>query len=182
LSLEQSTDLLALLLERITTQPYQTLVAQRLWMPLGGGSLEFRQGKSRLRAEGVSAGCCLRARTGDWMRVGELLLNDGIYEGNQLTPPRYVELMMKPAHKDAPHGYFTRVDGSFADRVVWLEGSRQQRLWIVPSLRLTILRVGGEPGRGWDEAMIPDSIIRGTSGWRPPAPGQGTDPNKYAPH
>jgi CubicO group peptidase (beta-lactamase class C family) len=182
LSLEQSTDLLALLLERVTAQPYHILVAQRLWTPLGGGSLEFHEGRSRLRAAGVSAGCCLRARIGDWLRVGELLLNDGIYEGNQLAPPRYVELMMKPARKDAPHGYFTRVDGSFADRVVWLEGSRQQRLWIVPSLRLTILRVGAPARQGWDEAMIPDSIIRGTSGWHPPVPGQGTDPGKYAPH
>jgi hypothetical protein len=29
-------------------------------------------------------------------------------------------------------------------------------------LRLTVLRIGGEPSSGWDEAMIPDSIIRGT--------------------
>ena len=120
---------------------------------------------------------------GDWLRVGELLLNDGIFEGNQLMPPRYIGLMTRPAHKDAPRGYFTRVDGSFAAHdVVWLEGSNKQRLWIVPSLRLAVLRIGDEPSQGWDEAMIPDSIIRGTSGWHPPKPGEGTDPNKFAPH
>jgi len=57
-------------------------------------------------------------------------------------------------------------------------------LWIVPSLRLTILRVGDEPpeSQGWDEAMIPDSIIRGTSGWQSAKVGEGVDPSKYAPH
>ena len=30
--------------------------------------------------------------------------------------------------------------------------------------------------------MIPDSIIRGTSGWQPASAGEGVDPNKFAPH
>ncbi len=55
---------------------------------------------------------------------------------------------------------------------------------MVPSLRLVILRAGDEPDAadGWDEAMIPNSIIRGTSGWHPKSAGEGVDPNKYAPH
>ena len=178
----EATDLLALALERVTRQPWQNIVAQRLWAPLGGGDLVFHQGDSKLRPADVSAGCCLRARIGDWLRVGELLLNDGIYEGNELMPPRYAGLVMSPTHKDAPRGFFTRLDGTFADKVIWLEGSASQRLWIVPALRLTVLRIGGEPSSGWDEAMIPDSIIRGTSGWHPPVPGQDVDPGRFAPH
>ena len=183
LSLEDSTDVLALALERLTHQPYQVLVAQRVWGPLGGGDLEFQKANSGRRPDGVSAGCCLRARLGDWMRVGELLANGGVFEGNQLTPPHYMELVLGPAHRDASRGYFTRVDGSFAAHdVAWLEGSRQQRLWVVPSLRLSILRVGGNSSKDWDEAMIPDSIIRSTEGWHPASVGEGVDPKKFAPH
>lgn len=178
----ESADLLALALERVTAKPWQEVVAQRLWTPLGGGDLVFHQGDSKLRPGGVSAGCCLRARVGDWMRVGELLLNEGRYEGNEFMPPRYAALLTAPTHKDAPRGFFTRVDGSFADKVFWLEGSDRQRLWIVPALRLTVLRIGGEPSTGWDEAMIPDSIIRGTSGWHAPDPAQSVDPKMFAPH
>ncbi|HEX6397407.1 MAG TPA: hypothetical protein VFZ95_08290 [Steroidobacteraceae bacterium] len=178
----EATDLLALALERVTKQPWQYVVAQRLWSPLGGGDLVFHQGDSKLRPAGVSAGCCLRARIGDWMRVGELLLNGGIYEGNELMPPRYASLVTSPSHEHAPRGFFTRLDGSFADRVVWLEGFQHQRLWVVPALRLTVLRIGDEPSSGWDEATIPDSIIRGTSGWRPPVSGRDVDPKKFAPH
>jgi len=185
LPLEDSTDLLAWVLERVTAQPYQTLVAERLWAPMGGGSLEFHEGAGRFRRAGVSAACCLRARLGDWMRVGELLANDGVFEGNQLMPPHYADLMLKPAHRQSPRGYFTRVDGEFASRdVAWLEGAGRQRLWIVPSLRLAILRLGGGPSqaKGWDEAMIPDAIIRGTRGWHPAGAGEGVDPNRFAPH
>jgi len=186
-SLEQATDLLALVLERATAQPYETLVADRLWKPLGGGSLEFQRRGSQRRPQGVSAACCVQVRLGDWMRVGELLANDGSFEGSPLTPPRFVSLMLHPAHKESPRGYFTRVDGAFAAHdVAWLEGSNKQRLWIVPSLKLAILRLGDAPSssEGWDEAMIPDSIIRGTSGWQPAheKPASTTDPSLYAPH
>jgi CubicO group peptidase (beta-lactamase class C family) len=179
---DDAADLLALALERVTRRPWQDVVAQRLWTPLGGGNLVFHQGDSPRRPAGVSASCCLRARIGDWMRLGELLLNEGTYEGNELMPPRFGSLVVRPARKESPRGFFTRVDGGFADRVVWLDGADKQRLWIVPALRLTVLRIGGEPSRGWDETMIPDSIIRGTSDWHPPAPGQGIDPKKFAPH
>ena len=47
-------------------------------------------GAPRTAPGAVGAGCCMRARLGDWMRLGELLANDGVFEANQLTPPRFV--------------------------------------------------------------------------------------------
>ena len=174
---EVNADILALALSERLGQPYDKLLAERIWQPIGAGDFSM--------ARGARAGCCIRARLGDWMRIGEALANNGIFEGNQLTPPRYVGLMLKSTYKDSPIGFFTRVGGNFAAHdVAWLESDDKQRLWIVPSLRLTILRVGGEPpdSQGWDEAMIPDSIIRNVSGWQPAAVGEGVDPKKFAPH
>ena len=185
LSAADSADLLAVMLERVSAQPYPAFIAERFWRPLGAGSIEFRGHGRGSRSGGVNAGCCVRARIGDWMRLGEMLAHDGVFEGNQFTPPRFVTLMMQPAHKDSPRGFFMRVDGDFAAQdVAWVEGSHQQRLWVVPSLRLYILRIGEEApsSEGWDEAMIPDTIIRGTAGWKPRSAGDGADPKKYAPH
>jgi beta-lactamase family protein len=178
-------ELLALVLERLTKQPYEIIVSERLWKPIGGGDFAFdRNGPVAIRA---NAATCrgVSARISDWMRVGELLANDGVFEGNQFTPPHYVQLMLKPTHKDSPIGLGVNVGGTFAAAdVAWLRSSWGQRLWVVPSLRLVILRVGAEPEEadGWDEAMIPDSIIRGTSGWKPRSAGEGVDPKKFAPH
>jgi CubicO group peptidase (beta-lactamase class C family) len=170
-------DILAMALSSRLGQPFDKLLAERLWRPIEAGEFSL--------APGARAGCCIRARIGDWMRIAEALANNGVFEGNQLTPPHYVSLMLKPTYQNSPMGFFTRVGGTFAAHdVAWLESAGKQRLWIVPSLRLTILRVGAEPPKseGWDEAMIPDSIIRSTSGWQPAAVGEGVDPKKYAPH
>jgi len=179
-------EIVARVLALVTKQHYEILVSERLWKPMGGGELSFRRnGSNEWRAYVATAGCCVTARISDWMRVGELLANDGVFEGNQFTPPRYVTLMLTPTHKESTVGFGINVNGQFAaPDVAWLDGGRSQRLWVVPSLKLVILRAGGEPDAsdGWDEAMIPDNIIRGTSGWHPRSVGEGVDPNKYAPH
>jgi len=183
--IEVPSAVVALVLERLTRQPFETLVSERLWKPLGGGDLSFQRGAAKVRGDVAVAGCCVVARISDWMRIGELLANDGVFEGNQFTPPRFVTLMLTPVSKEMPWGFGINVDGRFAAAdVAWLDGGRSQRLWVVPSLHLVILRVGDEPGEseGWDEAMIPDSIIRGTSGWKPRSAGEGVDPSKFAPH
>jgi CubicO group peptidase (beta-lactamase class C family) len=174
---------LARILEKVDRAGYDAVLAERLWKPMGAGRFSLAR---RLAGDGVRsvrADCCLRARLGDWMRVGELLSNDGVFEGNQFAPPRFVSEMLAPTHRGSPVGWFTRVDGTFASRdVARLESAGKQRLWVVPSLRLVILRVGGDPGDDWDEAMIPDSIIRGTRGWQPAGAVDRNDPKTYAPH
>jgi CubicO group peptidase (beta-lactamase class C family) len=182
---EQNTELLASLLEKVTQRPYQALAVERLWKPLGNGGLLFEKRNSAPRQGEVSASCCLTARVGDWLRVGQMLVRDGVFEANQYTPPGFVAAMIRPTYTDSTHGYFVRVDGSFAAKgVAWVGGKGHQRLWLIPSLDLVILRLGGDPppAAGWDEAMIPDSIVRGTRGWQPASGGEGTDPRKYAPH
>ncbi len=176
-------DQLARVLEKVTGQTFDVVIRERLWKPLGAGSYSLAKSRLADGREAVRADCCVRARLGDWMRVGELLANDGVFEANEFAPPRFVAAMLTPTHRDSPVGYFTRVDGTFATRgVARLESPGGQRLWLVPSLKLAILRVGDDPGSDWDEAMIPDSIIRGTSGWQPASAIDRNDPKNYAPH
>jgi hypothetical protein len=170
-------------IERVTKQGYETVVAERLWKPMEAGTFTME----RRAAEGpgaVRASCCMTARIGDWMRLGELLANDGVFQANQLTPPKFVTMMLTPTRKDSNHGFLVRAGGGFAAHdVAWLESEGTQRMWMVPSLDLVILRIGDDPpaDKGWDEAMIPDSIIRGSSGWHS-AKGGGVDPSQFAPH
>jgi CubicO group peptidase (beta-lactamase class C family) len=171
-------------IERVTKQGYETVVAERLWKPMEGGPFTMQK-RNAAGPGAVRASCCMTARLGDWMRLGELLAQHGVYQGNELAPRDFMAQMVKATAKDPKHGYYVRVDGAFAAHdVVWLESDGNQRMWIVPSLDLVILRFGEEPARdkGWDEAMIPDSIIRGTSGWQSARAGESIDPNRFAPH
>ena len=180
-------DVLALVFTRALKANYSELLKERVWTPLGAGNFSVGIDSARRPAAHTRAGCCLRARISDWMRVGALIANHGIFEGTQLAPPGFAKLLITPTHKDSARAAFLRVDGRFAARdVVRLEAAGNQRMWMVPSLKLVILRVGAEPpaDQGWDEAMIPDNIIRGTRGWQPAGRGAGekVDPNLYAPH
>ena len=179
-----SANLAAEAIERVTKQGYETIVAERLWKPMEAGSFTMER-RSAQGPGAVRASCCMTSRLGDWMRVGELLAHDGVYQGNELAPRAFVAQMKQAPSKDAKYGYYVRVNGGFAAHdVIWLESEGKQRLWIVPSLALVILRVGDDPPRdkGWDETMIPDSIIRGTSGWQSTKVPGGIDPKNYAPH
>lgn len=179
-------EVLAFALTRALESNYSALLRERLWVPMGAGSFSVSVDDDGSQGQ-VRAGCCLRARVADWMRIGALIANHGIFEGNQFAPPDYARLLVSPTQPKSARAVFMRVDGQFAARdVVRLEAAGKQRLWMVPSLKLVILRLGSEPGaeQGWDEAMIPDSIIRGTSGWQPGNAGasEGVDPKRYAPH
>lgn len=184
---EIDADVLSLLLARHLKGPYTQLLNERIWQPLGAGSYSVGIDGQNSSAGHVRAGCCLRARIGDWMRIGTLIANRGVFEGNQLLPPEFAQLLLAPTHTGSPRAVFLRVDGQYAARdVVRLEAPGRQRLWMVPSLKLVILRVGDDPpaSEGWDEAMIPDNIIRGIRDWRPASAGEGgeVDPKRFAPH
>lgn len=167
-----SEEVLLRILEKVTRQSFDTLVSERLWKPMGAGGFSVQR-----------EGSGVYARIADWMRIGDLLANDGVFEGNQFAPPRFVALMQKPTHNHSTLGLGMNVGGAFAADVAWLADGTQ-RLWVVPSLRLVILRAGDDPDEadGWDEALIPNSIIRGSSGWSPRSVDEGVDPKKYAPH
>jgi CubicO group peptidase (beta-lactamase class C family) len=184
---EVDADFLSLVLTHALKANYSALLRERLWRPMGAGSFSVGIDGERSSRGVERAGCCLRARISDWMRIGALIANRGVLEGNQYLPPDFARLLVTPTHPGSARAVFLKVDGTFAARdVVRLEAAGKQRLWIVPSLKLVILRAGREPpdSQGWDEAMIPDNIIRGTRGWQPASSGEGreVDPNRYAPH
>jgi len=185
-TVDMDAEILSLMLISTLKQgTFQQLVEERLWKPLGGGSFSVGIDGHYSSAGLARAGCCLRARLSDWMRIGALIANHGVFEGNQILPPDFAQFLVSPTHKDSPRAVFMRVDGNFATHdVIRLEASGKQRLWMVPSLKLVILRVGDEPSSsaGWSEEMIPNAIIRGTSGWKPRSADEGVDPNKFAPH
>lgn len=179
----QDAQMLAAVLEKVSRQPFERIVAEGLWKPMGGADLSFEVRDEAPRKGLADVSCCARARIADWLRVGQLLARDGEIEARQYAPPGFVAAMLRPSGANGPNGYFMRVDGRFAARDVAWVGDAEGRLWVVPSLDLVILLAGAEfAANDWDEAMIPDSIIRGTRGWRPAPVGEGTDPRKYAPH
>ncbi len=166
---EQATDpqLLALVIERATKQRYASYLSQALWRRIGAADAWLLLD----RAGGTAhADCCMLAHQGDWIRIGELLLRDGNYRGDEVVRPGWVTLMRTPAQPDRNYGAYVRVrwqpapgrEAPVARDVFAVEGEGGNRLWLVPSLQIAILCTGAPGGRdaAWDDSRLPNLVIR----------------------
>lgn len=187
---EQAADpqLLALVLERAAGQRYAAYLSQVLWRRLGAAD-----GWLWLDRPGgtAHADCCMLARQGDWIRVGQLMVRDGNYRGSELIRPGWVTLMRTPAPSDSAYGAYVRVAARVAggaepyaakDLFV-VDGGGGNRLWLVPSLQLAVLRIASPGGRdqSWDDTRIPNLLVRGTRDYLPPAARPGADVSALVP-
>jgi hypothetical protein len=188
-------DLLALIIERATKQRYAQYVSQVLWRQIGAAdawmSLDRPGGNVRVDRGFV-------VRQGDWIRVAELLLKNGNYQGDEVLVPRWVPTLLQPARSNPDYGSYIRLGSArvapgttpYATSDVHLVGGGGNRLWIVPSLQIAILRTGAPPvsakgvasAEDWDDARIPNLIIRAVRDFVPPAARPGSDLSKLVPN
>ena len=114
------------------------------------------------------------------VRVGEMLMNKGVFQGEQVLPAGWVDEMITPSKANPNYGmqiwlgtehkefrpYDARLE-SFAnihrepykaDDVFFMDGIGKQRIYIVPSKSLVIVRTGYN-SREWDDSMLPNLII-----------------------
>ncbi|HUG85370.1 MAG TPA: serine hydrolase, partial [Euzebya sp.] len=93
----------------------------------------------------------------DWARFGLLFAQDGRWDGQQLLPPGWVQQATTPrdvAGEEEGHAAHwwvnTRLDGSSAMGEVpadtfWASGHDGQRLFVIPSAGLVVVRMGFTP-------------------------------------
>jgi CubicO group peptidase (beta-lactamase class C family) len=181
-------DLVAPLIERATGQRYAGFLSREVFKPIGApdGQVWIN------RPGGVAhAGCCLLAPAELWLRLAILLMDDGVWNGQRLLPEGYVQAVRTPTPQNPWAGMGVYVAGDYVERrgagnpdlpppipktlhsepylardLFLFDGNANQAVWIVPSLRLIVLRTGDDPPRGpglpeWDNAFLPNTIIRG---------------------
>jgi CubicO group peptidase (beta-lactamase class C family) len=174
-------NLLGVLLERATGRRYADYLSEKLWRPLG-----LADAAMYLDREGGTpmVSCCILSRPIDWLRIGELIAGRGAFAGAQLVPAQWIAEMIAPAPTRPGYGYQIwlgdqRVGGEpdprpglipwqsepfAAGDLIFLHGHGAQRVWIIPSRDLVIVRAGRSWPTEWDEAAIPNALIRALDG------------------
>ena len=164
------------MIERASHQRYAAYLSRTVWRRVGAADawlrLEHPGGTSH-------ADCCMLARQGDWIRIGQLLVRDGNYRGGEVIRPGWVRLLRAPTRADPRYGAYMRLAGGAvpgvepyaADDVFAVEGAGGNRLWVVPSLQIAILCTGPAAGRdsAWSDSHIPNLITRAARDYRPRA-------------
>jgi CubicO group peptidase (beta-lactamase class C family) len=159
---------LAFVLEAATGRRYASYLSEKLWAPLGAGDASVW-----LDREGGSAHASgfLFATPEDWAKVGLMLLNGGEWNGRQLVPRDYLREMLVPSPREPvyalgiwlannEHQAKEEEESFLADGIFYIDGHSKQRVYVVPSHDLVIVRVG-ENARGWDEAALANAVLRG---------------------
>jgi CubicO group peptidase (beta-lactamase class C family) len=182
-----TSDMLAIVVERATGQRYAEFVGKQLLQPIGaqGGTVYIN------RPGGLAhSGCCMMLPAESFIRLGILLADDGIWEGERLLPMGWVTETLKPSPANPRWGlhmwtgkpYQRRVrffsaasqkigtlhsEPYLADDLFLFDGAGKQAMWIMPSRQLIVLRFGetpkprtGEPGE-WDNSFLPNTVVRG---------------------
>ena len=173
-----NTAMLGWAVEGATGMRYADWLSKSIWQPIGAADsslwLDRADGSPRYS-------CCLIASAQDWLRVGLLLLNNGRAGKDQVVPQHWVQQMLAPSPSNpnygwqvwrgSPHNpgrtYGRGINAVVAaaepfarDDVYFLDGSAGQRVYVVPSEKLVIVRIG-TPSYKWDDSALPNLILAG---------------------
>ncbi|MFD2137213.1 serine hydrolase domain-containing protein [Novosphingobium resinovorum] len=178
-------ELVAPLIERATGIPFEQWIAREVLAPIGarGGRIWMN------RPDGTPhSGCCALLPAESYLRLGILLVRDGVWEGRRLLPEGFVKAMVTPTEQN-PHAGLGGYIGSpyvewrgtnpqvpfgrsyhsapYAAADLFLfDGNGNQVVYIVPSHQLVILRTGERPPAKpvWDNAMLPNIVLEAIDG------------------
>lgn len=146
--LSGNTQLLAIILQRATGVSVSRYLQEEFWQPMG---MENDAYWSKDRKDGMEkAYCCLNSNVRDFARFGRLLLQKGNWNGNQILDSAFIEKMITPNYKafdkgeHARYGYSIWTDYEHEPNFYGLMGHLGQRVIVVPSENLIIVRLGHE--------------------------------------
>jgi CubicO group peptidase (beta-lactamase class C family) len=173
---------MGLLIQRATGKQYAEYLSEALWQYLGAPDAWVTLDSEQHAMARTS--CCLEATARSWLHLGLLHLYKGRFGGRQIVPADWMTATVTPSEHNPNYGYFTwlgtehneyryynrktstRVLHSepyVAPDVIYFDGFGGQRVYIVPSRQLVIVRTGSITP-GWDDAYLPNVIIHGLPG------------------
>ena len=139
-----ATALLGHLIERGTGRRLEDYAAERLFGPLGIDNFEWVMGSDGHAA--ASSGLRLRPR--DLARIGQMVLDRGVWAGKRVVPAGWLATSLKPrcyVESGLRYGYQWWIGALAANGKPWYSafGNGGQRLIVVPSLKMVVVILAG---------------------------------------
>ena len=172
-----NSQLLGIIIERASGQRLSEYLSEKIWKKIGARDALFYVDKP---GGMVHTDCCMWASIRDMVRIGEMLMHKGVFQGRQIMPSGWIEEMIQPSKANVNYGMQLWMGNDFveyrpydarmttfanyhsepykADDVFYLDGLGKKRLYIIPSKSLVILRTGSN-SKEWDDAKLPNLFI-----------------------
>ena len=171
------TQILGLILERASDQPYEDFLSDHIWTPLGAEDAYVWYNEADGFPRTYSS---LMAPARDWMKLGLLIKDGGKFNGKQIVSEDYIKKMVSPSATNPSYGWQIWLGTAYepvrfyneikvglsvaasapfkADDMIYFDGFGGQRVYISPSNDLVIVRTG-DPAFDWDESFLPNSVL-----------------------
>lgn len=170
---------MGLIIQRATEKRYAEYLSEALWQHLGVPDAWVVLDSEENSMPRTS--CCLDATARSWLRLGMLHLDKGRVGSHQLVPEEWMRKVVTPSEHNPNYGYFTWLGTEYdqyryynrktstrvlhsepfaAPDVIFYDGFGGQRVYIIPSRKLVIVRTGAI-APDWDDAHLPNVIVRG---------------------
>jgi CubicO group peptidase (beta-lactamase class C family) len=143
-----NTQLLALIIAKASGKTLSDYASEKLWKPLGA---EHPALWSLDHADGVEkAYCCFNSTATDFARIGQLVLDSGQFNNQQIVSKAYLKQATSPAmwiagEDGSPCNYYGFQFWLLTYKghsVVYARGILGQYIFIIPSLNAVVVRLG----------------------------------------
>lgn len=172
-----NSQLLVAAIERATGERYADFVSRVLWSKLGAASAALWLDREGGTPRGYAS---FTARPRDWLKLGMLIAQGGVWNEKQVVPADYIKEMISPSEKNPNYGLHvwrgSPADGKrrynrntqvamthsapyLAEDVVFFDGGGGHRVYIVPSQKLVIVRTAARNRADWDDAKLPNLLL-----------------------
>ncbi|MDB4088239.1 beta-lactamase family protein [Flavobacteriales bacterium] len=140
------TQLLGIVISRAIKKDLSGYLSEKFWKPMGMSkesywALDDEEGMEK-------AYCCMYSNVRDFAKFGQLILDNGKWNGTQLIDSSFVALMKTPNHKafiqktQPIYGYSLWLDYDYKTPFYSLIGHLGQYVAIIPSENMIIVRLG----------------------------------------
>lgn len=143
-----TTQLLAFILESATGRSISQYTQEKLWSKIGA---EQNALWSLDREDGMEkAYCCFNSNARDFARLGQLVLDKGYWNGEQVLPEDFVEQLVSPVYNVQDkhgnqvdyYGFQTWLLNHPRGTIPYFRGILGQYIFIIPHLDAVVVRLG----------------------------------------
>ena len=182
-------NLLGMVLEKAVGMSYQKYLSKEIWPAFGLGKAEAYLDKE----EGsIMKSCCIFSRPIDWLKLGQIILDKGKVNQEQVINEEYITQMTNPSSTNQGYGYQLWLkplelrsgyvgepepknpkiwwsSELYLDTVYKFSGYGHHKTWIIPSLDMVIVRINGNtwPKEPFDQSKIPNMLIETLGSTKP---------------
>lgn len=162
--LSGNTQLLAMVVEAATGKTISDYASEKFWKPMGAVNdalwcLDDEDGMEK-------AYCCFNSNARDFARWGQLILNEGMWNGKELISPEFVKAATQPANlvdEDGEavdfYGYQWWIHHANGWDVPYMRGILGQYVFAIPEENAVLVRLGHKRGKTYTNHHPDDTYL-----------------------